>query len=330
MGKQLIRYESGQTAQPFEALTDSGDHTTFSASFYPISDASGYEAIYGGYGLLTGGAITVGSGNDNVAVAALTLFAPGMTGADSDGIVTVAADATVAVSRGATTNTHRITSITIASDGTITPVAGIDHTAFSETRGATGGPPYIPVGSVEIGQVRTTSVTAAVVLAAEIFAVPGTHLELADQPGCTLDPATGELTFYDALPLTHTGDVPKKVYLKGATPIFAKLQNADSWVAARESNSISSIDTYDGPVGSASSSLGQASFTAVLKDGITDPVLSKRGQNIWVEYRPNEDNLLPKELTQGLLAVSVTNPARGSKVGSFTLTSEKATTSITA
>jgi hypothetical protein len=330
MGKQLIRIESGQTAQPFEALVDSGDHITFEASFYPISDATGYEAVICPYGLLTGGAITVGSGNDNVAVAAMTLSAPGMTGADDDGIVSVSADSTVAVTRGVSSDTHMITSITVAADGTITPIAGTDSTAFSETRGAAGGPPFIPVGSIEIGQVRTTSVTAAVILASEIKAVPGTHLELADQPGYTLNYATGELEFYEALPLIHTGSVPKKVYLKGATPIFAKVPNADAWVAAKETNSVSSIDTYDGAIGSATASLGQASFTAVVKDGISDNWLGQIGENVWVEYRPNEDALLPKQLTQGILAVSVTNPARGSKVASATLTASKATTDITA
>ena len=328
MGKQLLKYESGQTAKPFEALVDSGDRTTFQASFFPISDATGFEAVIAPYGLATGGAVTAGSSNDEVDVAALTVIAPGMTGADADGVVSVSAD-TVSISRGLTTDTHRITSITVDATGAIAAVPGVDNTAFVETRGDAGGPPYIPVGSIEIAQVRVTSITAGLVLAAEIFAVPGVHLELADQPGYDLDSATGALTFYEALPAIHTGDLPKKVYMKGATPILAKVQNVDAWVAAKETHSVSSIDTYDGAIGSASASLGQASWTCVVKDGITDGILKKAGQNIWVEYRPDEDKLLPKQLTQGILATAVTNPASGAKVASCTLTASSATKDIT-
>jgi hypothetical protein len=44
MGAPIIRYEAGQTAYPFEAMTDSGDATTFGASFAPLSDVAGAEA----------------------------------------------------------------------------------------------------------------------------------------------------------------------------------------------------------------------------------------------------------------------------------------------
>jgi hypothetical protein len=329
MGQPIVRYESGQTSQAFGLATDSGDHITFTASFSPISKASGYTPTVAPYGLKTGGAITVGAGNDNVAVAAMTLIAPGMTGADADGLVSVSADATVAVSRGVTTDTHMITSITVDSTGTITPVAGTDSTAFSETRGAAGGPPLIPVGSIEIGQVRTTSVTAAAVTAAEIFAVPGLHQERSDYPVYDLDYATGEITFVDALPLIHTGAVPKRVYIKGATPLFAPIPKASAWVPSEATYSISSSDTYDGPVGSSSSALGQASFTAVLTDGITDSFVAKKGQNLWFEFRPDRDVTLPKQLTQGIFGIARSFPAGGGSVtASCTITPTDASVDV--
>jgi hypothetical protein len=325
MGKQRIRFEDGQTAKPFEALTNSGDNQTFAASYFPVSDGP----IIAPYGLLTGGAITATGTNNQVAIAALTLLAAGMTGANSDGVVSVAGG-NLSITRGSSGNICSITSITVDSSGALAAIAGTASTAFSETRGGAGGPPFIPVGSVEIGQVRTTSVTSAPVTAAEIFAVPGSHLELADQPGYDLDPATGELTFDDTLPLIHTGSLPKKVYLKGATPIFAKCPDAYDWVAAKESDSVSSQDTYDGAVGSASSSLGQAGWSSIGKDGISDRILGRNGDNIWVEYMPNEDNLSVKQLTQGVYRGKVTNPARGNKVISHTLTASKPTTDFAA
>lgn len=314
MGQPIIRYESGQTAYPFEDMTDSGDRTTFSASFSPVSNAAGFEPVVAPYGLLTGGAITPNTGtDDSVSVAALTVMAPGMTGADANGVVSVSAG-NVAISRGVTTDTHRITSITIDSTGALAAVAGVDHTAFSETRGANGGPPYIPVGSVEIGQVRTTSVTAADVVTAEIFVVPGLHRELSDFPVYELNYATGEVTFADVLPAIHTGDVGKKVYIKGATPLFAPISRTSDWVPAEATFSISSTDTYDGPIGSASSSLGQATFTAVLKDGVTDAIVGLKGKTLWFEFRPDRDKTVPKMLTQGIFGISRTFPAGG---GSF-------------
>ena len=55
MGNPIVRYEAGQTAYPFEALTDSGDHAVFVASFSPISNAAGSEPVVAPYGLLTVG-----------------------------------------------------------------------------------------------------------------------------------------------------------------------------------------------------------------------------------------------------------------------------------
>ena len=314
MGAPIIRYEAGQTANPFEAAADSGDATTFEASFYPISNVAGSEPVVAPYGLLTGGAITPHATDDTVTVAALTAAMAGVAGADADGVLAVAAGSAV-ITRPAT-NVSRINSITIDNTGAIAAVAGVSGatTAFSETRGAAGGPPLIPVGSIEIGQVRVITSAAAAVAASEIYAVAGLHLERSDYPVYALDYATGEITFAAALPLIHTGAVAKKVYIRGATPLFAPIANTSDWVPAESTYSINSTSTYDGPVGSASSSLGQASFTAIMKDGITDAVLAEKGNDIWFEFRPDRDKLVPKQLTQGIFGVSRTFPAGG---GSF-------------
>lgn len=314
MGAPIIRYEAGQTAYPFEAATNSGDATTFTASFSPISNVAGSEPVVAPYGLLTGGAISVHASNNTVNVAALTASMAAVSGADASGVVAVAAGTTT-ITRPAT-NVSKVNSITIDSTGAIAAVAGTDGatTAFSETRGAAGGPPLIPVGSIEIGQVRVVTSAAAAVSAAQIFTVPGLHVERSDYPVYALDFATGEVTFATDLPLIHTGTLPKKVYIRGATPLFAPIANTSDWVPAESTYSINSTSTYDGPVGSASSSLGQASFTAVMKDGITDSVLAAKGKEIWFEFRPDRDKTVPRQLTQGLFGVSRTFPAGG---GSF-------------
>ena len=314
MGAPIIRYEAGQTAYPFEAAADAGDATVFDVSFAPISNVAGSEPVIAPYGLLTGGAITVHATDDTVTVAALTASMAAVSGADEDGVLAVAAGTGV-ITRPAT-NVSRVNSITIDSTGAIAVVAGTPGatSAFSETRAAAGGPPLIPVGSVEIGQVRVATSAAAAITAAQIYTVPGLHLERSDYPVYALDYATGEITFAAALPLIHTGTLPKKVYARGATPLFAPIANTSDWVPAESTYSINSTSTYDGPVGSASSSLGQAGFTAIMRDGITDSVLAAKGTEIWVEFRPDRDKTVPKQLTQGIFGVSRTFPAGG---GSF-------------
>lgn len=325
MGAPIVRYEAGQTPQSFEEMTDSGDATKFEASFEPWSNVSGHEPVIAPYGLLTGGAITATATDNQVSVAALTASMAGASGADADGVVSVSSG-TVLASRGVTSDTHRITSITVNSSGALAAVAGVDSTAFSETRGANGGPPYIPVGSIEIGQVRLSSVTDAVVTAGEIFTVVGLHREESGFPVYNADFGRGEITFASELPKIHTGDLPKKVYIRGSTPLFSQIPNASEWTPAESTYSVTSTDTYDGPVGSASASLGQASFTAQLKDGITDNFIASKGKELWFEFRPDRDKLLPKQLTQGVLGISRTFPAGGGgNNASVTVTASKET-----
>ena len=100
------------------------------------------------------------SGTDDlVDAAAVELFAPGMTGANTTtGKITVAADTDLSCTAGAD---HQHAYYQLHHGGffrALMPVvAGTATTAFSDTRGASGGPPFIPVGSVEVAQVRLTS-----------------------------------------------------------------------------------------------------------------------------------------------------------------------------
>jgi len=312
-----LQYEAGQTVYPMSALTDSGDATTFTSSATLFSKKSGYAPDVRPNGLITGGAITpAASGtNDLVDVAALTCYLAGVK-------TSVAADTDVAITRGLTTDTHNITSITVKSDGTIEAIAGTGGTAFSATRGAAGGPPFIPVGSIEIGQVRTTSVTAAAVAAAEIFQVVGVHQERYDYPIFDIDYANAAVDFATALPLIHTASVPKKVYASYADPIFADVQLASDFVPAETSHSVSSTQVYGTTIGSSSSSLGQGSFTAYLSDGIGDALVGLKNAILWFKFFPDRYKT-PFLLTQGKLGISRTFPAGDSIQAACTISAEK-------
>lgn len=329
MGAPIIRYEAGQTAYPFEAMASTGDASVFNASFLPISNAGGFVPVVAPYGLMTGGAITPHVTANTVAVAALTASMAGSVNADAAGVVAVAA-ASVVVTRPATA-VSKVVSITVSNAGALVAVPGIDGAtaAFVETRGVAGGPPLIPVDSIEIGQIRMTTTVAAVLSTSQIYTVPGLHVERSDYPVYSLNYATGQVTFAAALAAIHIGAIAKKVFIKGATPLFAPIPQTSGWVPAESTYSITSTDTYDGPVGSSSASLGQATFTAILKDGITDAFLAQRGKSIWVEFRPDRDKTLPKQLTQGVLGVARSFPAGGGNFSaSCTLTPNAQTVDV--
>ncbi|WP_305046327.1 hypothetical protein [Geoalkalibacter sp.] len=322
--KGALFYESGQQFHPFEEMT-TGDKQTFEASFAPMSTRSGFEPKVRPYGLVTGGRISPTTGQNNqVDVAALTAYMAGNAGADAEGLVVVAAAGGVAVTRATVSNTHLISSITVSNAGAVTVVAGAQGTAFSEVRGAAGGPPLIPVGSIEIGQVRLAGTTAAPVTAQDIFQVPGAHQERFDYPVWSENPATGEVTFAQELPGIHTGNVTKKVYIQGYSPIFAEVVRASDFVPAEESHSTSSTAVYDGTINSVSKSLGQASFVFRGADGITDPLVKLKNEKLWFRWKQDK-NRPPYSLTNGVLGLARTFPVNDHVQVACTISAEQAT-----
>jgi len=298
-----LQYEGGQNVNAMSALTNSGDNTIFNSGATLFSRRSGFEPVVRPDGVATGGAVVkAASGTDDlVDLAALTAYIGGT-------LKTVSATINLTCLRGATTNTHRINSITVTSAGAVVVVSGTASTAFSETRGAAGGPAYIPVGSVEVAQVRLTSITTAPVQDAEIFQVVGLHQERYDSPLFEIDYLQGKVVFNDALPTIHTADAVKGVSASYASPIFADVPKSVDFVAPETSHSVSSTQIYGSTLGSSSSSLGQGSFTAYLEDGINDALVKLKNQNLFFKFFPDKykgDYIL----CQGKLGISRTFPA---------------------
>ncbi len=328
----VVMYEAGQSAVAMAELADQGDHKDFRSADSLWSGKSGYEPVVRPNGLATGGAVTpaAAGGNNNVDVAALTCYLAGI-------LTTVAADTDVAATRGADTDTHCITSITVTSAGAIAAVAGTAHTAFSATRGAAGGPPYIPVDSIEIAQIRLTSITAAAITADEIFAVPGTHCERYDYPTWVQHSVNVEagmlgdagIEFSSPLPLIHTGDEPKKVYASYYVPEFVEISVSSDFVPPETTHSVSSTQVYGGTLGTSSSSLNQGTFNAYLEDGISDALLAQKNHKIWIKFK--QDRLRnPYILCQGKLGISRTFPAGAAITAACTISAESAAVEVVA
>lgn len=307
----ILYYEAGRTAYGFTELTDQGDQLDFKSAVNLWSRRSGYLPNIKPNGLATGGivGVAVSGSNDVVDVAALTCYLAGV-------LTSVGASADETITRATPTDTHKISSITVDSGGSIAVVAGTDGTSFSETRGAAGGPPYIPVGSIEIAQVRLSSNSAAAIDADEIFMVPNVHTEWYNFP--TWDPEYSDIVngvlgyagvlFTSALNACHTGDVAKKVYASFYTPTFAEVPDSYDFVPPANSHSVNSTQVYGATRGSVSSTIGAGSFSSLMSDGITDAFLREIDQFLWFKFKQDRNNN-PYILCQGKLGISQTFPA---------------------
>jgi len=311
----LLEYEGGQNAFANSALTNSGDNTTFTSQAQQWSGVAGHLPTVTPDGLATGGAVSANAANDAVDVQALTCYLSGV-------LVSVGAVASVAITRGTAANPVRVSSITVDSTGAIAVVAGTVGTSIG-TRGAAGGAPLIPVGSIEIAQVQLTSDVVAPIAANEIFAVTGQHVERFDYPLFNINSETGSVTFLAPLPAIHVGNVPKNVFATYSSPIFAPISLSSDFIPPENSHSVSSKQVYGSTMGTSSSSLGQGSFIAYLQDGVTDPLIALKNQNLWFRFYPNKYKTA-HILTQGLLGVARTFPSGASIQAACTISSDVA------
>lgn len=322
----LLQYEAGQTLVDYIALTDQGDHQDFRSAAALWSRKSGKEPTVRPNGVANGLQVipAVAAGNDNVDVKAGYCYLAGV-------YTQISASQDESCTRATPTDTHIINSIQITGAGAISVVAGTDGTSFSETRGGTGGPPYVLVDSIEIAQVRFDSNSSAAVEADEVFDVPGTHRELWNYPTFTIDYFKVEdgtlgyagVDFTSALPTSHTGDVCKKVYATYNTPTFANIPDAYDFVEPAITHSVNSQQVYGRVVGSAAQSLAQGSFSVLLTDGVTDAFLSEVNENIFFKYF--QDRLkTPYVLSQGTLGLVGSNPADNNIGASCTISAESA------
>lgn len=330
----LTQFESGQEVNDFAIMTDSGDHKIHTISGGTVfSGKSGFTADVRPNGIVTGrNMVSPDSVNDSVAFAAFTAY--------SIGVLKSVSAATLAISRAAT-DVAKIVSVTMNSSGTVIEVEGEDSadTTLSTVRGAAGGPPSIPVDSVEIAQVRMTTNTAGLITTDEIFQTPGNEAERFDSPGWTVntigdgdDAETSAqknayVEFDSAFPLIHgavatdPADAYKRVYVKYYAPILSDVQKSLDFTPAEETHSINSTAYYGGTSGATAVSLGQGGFTALMNDNITDSLIQEKNKVITIKHFPDR-NKSPYTLTQGTLGVARTFPVEEQNQAECTITAE--------
>jgi len=323
-----LQFESGQTYADYAQMIDSGDHKIHSLGTI-WSNKSGYEPSIRPNGIVTGrNLISVNVANDTFTYAGFTAY--------SKGVLQTVVAGTDTITRPAS-DVAKINSITMTDAGVLAVVAGTDGAtaAFSTERGAAGGPPYIPVDSVEIAQIRVVTLAAGVIAASEIFQVPGTHVERFDLPvwdtshlgdGDDAGVSAQENAYIelaDALDPIHTGDAYKRIYAAYYTPVFAQVTKSLDFVPAENTHSVSSTQYYDGVAGASSSSLGQGGFTALMNDNITDALIANQDEILVFKFFPDK-NKAPYILTQGYLGLGRTFPVDNQNKATATISAEKA------
>jgi hypothetical protein len=323
-----LSFESGATLVEAAVMTDSGDHKIHTVSGGTVwSKASGQEPSIMPNGMVTGrNVLSTHATKETVTVAGFTAYSKGV-------LKTVTATTALAVRPG--TDVAKIDSITMTDAGAVVVVEGTaaSDAVFIATRGGNGGPPEIPADSVEIGQVRMNTTATAVLTAAEIFQVVGTHVERFDYPVWSVN-ATGDgdnsdsaaeknahIEFAAALPAIHTSAAYKLVYIEYYAPTPQEVSRAYDFVPAENSHSVASQQVYNNTVGSVSSSLGQASFTALMTDNVTDSLVANKNDTKVVWFWPDR-NKSAYVLTQGKLGIVRKFPAGDQNSATVTVSAE--------
>jgi len=318
MADPRLDYEAGQTAVAYTALSDAGDNKTFNSAAELWSNRSGYTPSVRPNGVLTGLAVSVAASgtNDMVDVAGGTVWLAGVE-------TTISADTDVEITRAVTADTHMINSITVTAAGAIAVVTGTDGSAFSTTRGAEGGPPWIDNDAIEIAQIKTTSFTSAAITASEIVQVPGSSREMAMFPVWEEErirvtagvQGYAGVTFASELQAIHSEDAgtteaTKLVYASYYTPSFAQIPKASDFVRPANSYSVSSTEYYGGAMGTRSQSIGQGSFTAYTST-LNEGFMQFEGEELWFKFRNDRLLTTPAVYAQGVLGIAETFPADG-------------------
>lgn len=324
--KAKTEFESGQSVVDYTAMTDSGDHKTFTVTGGTVfSSKSGFEASVRPNGIVTGrNLLSTHASDDTVTVGEFTAY--------SMGVLQEVSSTSAEVVRPAS-GKYNINSIYMTSSGTIGVVTGTDGDAFSSTRDADGGPPYIPVDGVELGQVRLSDDTSDVIAASEISQADGTSAQRFDFPVWEVNPigegdaATvsakkyAHIEFASELPANFTGGTVNKVYISYNTPVMAELSRTLDFTPAENSHSVTSTQYYNGTIGSVTSTLGQGGFTALMSDNVTDSLVSNKDQVLTVKFYPDR-NKTPYILTQGTVGLARTFPVGAQNQATVTISAE--------
>jgi hypothetical protein len=263
----MVEVELGATYFPMQALTSvtspaSDVNKKFTTGQTYISPIEDYEPDVRLDGVVSGLILTPSASVDAVDYSAGKVYIKGVE-------ITVAASTVSSISRPAVDGNVIQNAIVVDENGTVTAVAGVEGTT-SNTRGAAGGPPFLPLDQVLLGYVILAYVAAtggAIITANEVDTA---SKERADIPGYKILYHDGQdernpngsnegcIEFTSALDLIHnslddptgaSGDaVTRNLYASWRTPVFEEIPDCMDVTKGESLATINTLaygDTYE-------------------------------------------------------------------------------------
>jgi len=298
---RLLKCEADQFYFEPTVLTDLGDHLTYQSQADRFSAVSGKEpkTYPDGFATGTNPIIAVSKSNDAIDIPAQSYYLAGVK-------LAIGTTLDKVVSRPAT-DVASISALTVDGSGSFVFIKGDDGTDlnFSAVRGAPGGPPFIPLGSIERSHIKLTSATSQPIRESEVVSILGVSIERFDKPLYSFSWGDGRVVFKYPLPAIHEGSKTKSITIQCYEPIFVELDNAADFVPSENSISVSSKEYYSSVVNNVKVSLSQGGFSLLLENGITDPIFELKGEKIWLLFY--NDKYKPEHIyDHGVLGIKTT------------------------
>lgn len=323
-----VQVELGSISYPMSALTSvtspaADINKKFLTAAEYISDLAALQAQVRVDGVITGFALTPGSSFNEVDVAAGSLYLEGQ-------LVEVAATSVSAITRPTTIGEVLVTALTIDSAGTITATPNTEGTT-STVRGASGGPPFIPVDEVLIGYITATyydgSASGEKVLTAgeidsytkEYAAIPSAKVLFHDT-----EQEVGCVELANVLPDIHAataagpGTACRNVYASYYEPEFEEVPDAKDFSYDEDVSTYKSKAYKDE---SEETAIGTPSWSASFDAYFTtvDDILNLvKNSKRWIKHFPDAD-LAPHWAGLAVVKVSRETPVENNMMASITL-----------
>ncbi len=277
-----LQIEHGSVFHAFEKGVDSGDQKkfTFTGVVKLFSMLKGQAPVVRPEGVRTGLKVkpAIAGGNDTVDAEAGTAFVGGKD-------LSISAATDIAITRTPAGDTFQINSIVVDNAGVITAVVGLEGAAFVLTRGAAGGPPFIPVDSIELAQVKTTSDTSAPILATEIDL---NVKERYDIPSFNLLPEEAAVVMLSALDKSHTASVTKGIWVEWYEPVWNDIPEVTNWKPVDFTAESQKNTTYDGVTTFVRKGIGDGSFEVNLKGEAGEIMTQVINGMRWLRFFPDK------------------------------------------
>jgi len=275
-----LRVEINRTKVAIALLTQSASSTEYTTGIKYWSDEGAFKPVVRPNGVLSGFSMTPSGTADTVNIAAGE--------ANLNGVQLTKVSGTLLITRPTVSN-FKISSVTLDAAGAFVEVQGAEDTAFSIVRAALGGPPLIPVDSVELGQVLMDAQGAAVFVAAELKQIINDSQEVATFPNFTIDFENGRILVPLGFKQIHTGVIARAVWAEYHTAGFLDMERVSSVQLPNTSRSVSSDATNTGPVGNVTSSVNAGSATIIGTNGVIEPAVLINDQKVWVIFNPDKN-----------------------------------------